>query len=91
MIEIEQSTTSRGGAMSLPDRVAATRQGILDRLTDPYLTDHDRWVLRQFARFLGGTVPEPDPRVVPPRSTRPLPRRSGWTTVSARPHREDGA
>ena len=50
----------------------ATHHGIIQRLADPYLTDHDRWVLGQFARFLEGQAPGPDPRVVPARSTRPL-------------------
>ncbi len=45
-----------------------TRQGVADRLADPYLTEHDRWVLRQFASFLGGVAPNPDPRA---RRTRP--------------------
>jgi len=49
-----------------------THRGIIQRLADPYLTDHDRWVLGQFARFLEGSAPDPDPRVVPTRSTRPL-------------------
>jgi hypothetical protein len=47
------------------DPVLATRHGVVARLSDPFLTDHDRWVLGQFARFLGGQMPEPDPRVVP--------------------------
>ena len=50
----------------------ATHRGVIQRLADPYLTDHDRWVLGQFARFLEGCAPDPDPRVVPARSTRPL-------------------
>jgi hypothetical protein len=45
-----------------------TRQGVADRLADPYLTEHDRWVLRQFASFLGGVAPNPDWRA---RRTRP--------------------
>ncbi len=49
-----------------------TRRGVIERLADPYLTDHDRWVLGQFARFLEGQAPDPDPRVVPARATRPL-------------------
>jgi hypothetical protein len=42
-----------------------TRNGVVERLADPYLTEHDRWVLRQFAQFLGGATPGPDPRVTP--------------------------
>jgi hypothetical protein len=49
-----------------------TRRGVLERLTDPYLTDHDRWVLGQFARFLDGQAPGPDPRAIQPRSQQPL-------------------
>jgi len=52
--------------------LSATRLGVVQRLADPYLTDHDRWVLRQFARFLGGLAPEPDLRVVAVRTERPL-------------------
>ena len=53
-------TDSNGG--DLEDSVSATRRGLAERLSDPYLTDHDRWVLRQFGRFLSGIAPEPDPR-----------------------------
>jgi hypothetical protein len=59
----------------------ATRQGVADRLDDPYLTEHDRWVLRQFASFLGGVTPGPDPRVRRTRSASPLRDRTGWTRV----------
>ena len=51
------------GTPDVEDIVSITRRGVSERLSDPYLTDHDRWVLRQFCRFLGGIVPEPDPRV----------------------------
>ena len=44
------------------DIVSTTRRGISARMDDPYLNDHDRWVLRQFGRFLSGLAPEPDPR-----------------------------
>ena len=54
--------------------LAETQRGIAERLADPYLTDHDRWVLRQFAQFLSGVTPGPDPRVVPARSGRPVQR-----------------
>ena len=53
--------------------IATTHHGVMARLTDPYLTDHDRWVLHQFARFLAGRTPEPDPRVVRPRAPRQRP------------------
>jgi hypothetical protein len=49
-----------------------TRRGVTERLADPYLTDHDRWVLGQFARFLDGQAPAPDPRAIPVRSQQPL-------------------
>ncbi len=49
----------------LAERYRTTRRGVVERLADPYLTEHDRWVLHQFARFLGGQTPEPDPRVKP--------------------------
>lgn len=53
--------------------VRTTRKGVIERLADPYLTEHDRWVLRQFAQFLGGLAPGPDPRVRPAsRPRRPL-------------------
>jgi hypothetical protein len=57
------------------ETIVTTQRGVVARLADPYLTDHDRWVLRQFARFLGGRAPGPDPRVVrmpPVRPVRPL-------------------
>ncbi len=54
----------------------ATHRGIIERLSDPYLTDHDRWVLGQFARFLEGQTPGPDPRVEVARAARPLYSRS---------------
>lgn len=63
------------------DDLAVTRLGVVERLADPYLTDHDRWVLRQFAQFLAGVAPGPDPRIVRARTTRPLHGRSGWTRV----------
>ena len=44
--------------------VRATRHSVSERLSDPYLTEHDRMVLRQFGRFLSGIAPEPDPRAV---------------------------
>jgi hypothetical protein len=52
------------------ETIALTQSGVVARLADPYLTEHDRWVLRQFARFLGGGTPDPDPRVVRVRSIR---------------------
>ncbi len=78
----------RGGSPRSPvdpsshdDDLAVTRLGVVERLADPYLTDHDRWVLRQFAQFLAGVAPGPDPRIVRARTTRPLHGRSGWTRV----------
>jgi hypothetical protein len=59
----------------------ATRQGLTDRLDDPYLTEHDRWVLRQFASFLGGVTPGPDPRARRARPVSPLRDRTRWTRV----------
>ena len=54
--------------------VRATRHSISERLSDPYLTEHDRMVLRQFGRFLSGIAPEPDPRAVAVlRAGAPLP------------------
>ncbi len=44
------------------DLFAVTRRGVFERLTDPYLTEHDRWVLGQFAQFLSGVAPGPDHR-----------------------------
>ena len=46
------------------DAFVITHRGVIERLGDPYLTDHDRWVLSQFARFLSGRAPSPDPRAV---------------------------
>lgn len=63
------------------DPRVATHRGIIQRLADPYLTDHDRWVLGQFACFLEGRAPGPDPRVVPARSTRPLSSRARQSSL----------
>jgi hypothetical protein len=57
-----QPSSSRNDGRGGEDILSATRRGVSERLSDPYLTDHDRWVLGQFRRFLGGMVPEPDPR-----------------------------
>jgi hypothetical protein len=72
--------TLEGGGQ---DALAETQRGIVERLADPYLTDHDRWVLRQFALFLSGTTPGPDPRMAPAGAGRPLQHRTRSTTVSA--------
>lgn len=47
---------------ALHELFGSTRLGVVERLADPYLTSHDRWVLRQFAMFLSGVAPEPDLR-----------------------------
>lgn len=52
------------------ERYRTTRLGVIERLGDPYLTDDDRWVLRQFLRFLSGRSPEPDLRVTSLRPER---------------------
>lgn len=65
-----QTTTVRPGDPSAEDTRAITQRGVLERLADPYLTDHDRWVLGQFARFLAGEAPGPDPRAARPRPSR---------------------
>mgnify|MGYP001816677419 FL=1 len=54
--------------------VSATRRSVSERLADPYLTDHDRWVLRQFGRFLSGITPEPRTRTLRITDPRPLER-----------------
>lgn len=63
------------------DSLSITRRGIIDRLADPYLTEHDRWVLGQFAAFLAGVTPGPDPRVVRVRAAQPLRCQTRWTRV----------
>jgi hypothetical protein len=63
------------------EAMAVTRLGVVERLADPYLTDHDRWVLRQFALFLAGVAPGPDPRVARAGATRPLHGQSGQIRV----------
>ena len=65
-----QPTGNPRSERPLEEHYRVTREGVVARLADPYLTEHDRWVLRQFARFLGGRAPAPDPRVTP---RRPLP------------------
>ncbi|MEX1296130.1 MAG: hypothetical protein AB1Z67_08160 [Candidatus Limnocylindrales bacterium] len=59
----DRSNDERGHGRHIEVIVFATRESIVERLADPYLTDHDRWVLRQFGRFLSGIAPEPDRRV----------------------------
>jgi len=62
--------TAQPGALPATTKLMlTTRHGVIARMADPYLTDHDRWVLRQFARFLSGVAPDPDPRVT--RRARP--------------------
>jgi hypothetical protein len=56
----------------LRERYRVTHSGVVERLADPYLTEHDRWVLLQFARFLSGQAPEPDPRVAPRQPVPPV-------------------
>lgn len=63
------SVTDHG---SLAAALAVTRLGVVARLADPYLTEHDRWVLGQFARFLAGMTPAPDQRVARARARVPL-------------------
>ena len=77
---IEQPSAPRAAATA-EDDLTSTRRSIIERMTDPYLTEHDRWVLRQFARFLGGVAPEPDLRAVRVRTERPLHVRARWTKV----------
>jgi hypothetical protein len=56
---------------SLAAALAVTRLGVMARLADPYLTEHDRWVLGQFARFLAGMTTAPDQRAARPRARVP--------------------
>ena len=63
------------------DIVAVTRRGVIERMADPYLTDHDRWVLRQFAHFLSGLTPDPALRSVAIGTEGPLQRRVGRPRV----------
>ena len=57
-----QPSSSRNDGRGSEVILSAPRRGVTERLSDPYLTDHDRWVLGQFRRFLGGMVPAPEPR-----------------------------
>jgi hypothetical protein len=83
------SLTAAGGTPKLAcpgrleDELAAARHGVVARLADPYLTEHDRWVLGQFERFLAGVTPSPDPRAGRDgaRATRPLHQSTRWTRV----------
>lgn len=63
-----QPTGYRSSDRRLKERYRVTHSGVVERLADPYLTEHDRWVLLQFARFLSGQAPDPDPRVATRRS-----------------------
>jgi hypothetical protein len=62
------SVVDHGG---LAAALAVTRLGVVARLADPYLTEHDRWVLGQFARFLAGMTPAPDQRAARARARVP--------------------
>jgi len=58
--------TAQSDALEVTDRacedtLTATKRGVIERMADPYLTDHDRWVLRQFANFLSRLTPNPYP------------------------------
>jgi hypothetical protein len=55
----------------LATALAVTRLGVVARLADPYLTEHDRWVLDQFARFLAGMTQAPDQRIARARARVP--------------------
>jgi hypothetical protein len=54
------------------DILTATKRGVSERMADPYLTDHDRWVLRQFANFLSRLTPNPYPPSMAIGTQRPL-------------------
>lgn len=41
--------------------IDAIRRDLAERLTDPCMTEQDRFVLRQFAKFLSGVAPDPRP------------------------------
>jgi hypothetical protein len=82
-LTVAGGTPNLAGLGRLEDELAAARHGVVARLADPYLTEHDRWVLGQFERFLAGVTPSPDPRVARDRAraTRPLHQPTGWTRV----------
>ena len=73
--------TVRATGRAAEDMITSTRRGVIERMADPYLTDHDRWVLRQFAYFLSGLTPDPDPRAARVRPEGPLPQRVGRSRV----------
>lgn len=81
------STDRQLGRRSQREMIRATRRGVVDRLGDPYLTEHDRWVLGQFARFLGGETPGPDPRAARPRGRTPEPAPADVAPARAAPTR----
>ena len=84
----EQHETVGVESQNVEDARLQTRRGVIERLADPYLTDHDRWVLGQFARFLDGLAPGPDPRATPGRSRRPLPPRTQGANLWASERRQ---
>lgn len=67
-----QHDSSRDEFRRVEEARLLTHRGVIERLADPYLTDHDRWVLGQFARFLDGRAPAPDRRAIGDRSQQPL-------------------
>lgn len=85
-MDIETSFGTVGGRTrsAVRDPRSETLRSVVDRLSDPYLTDHDRWVLTQFARFLDGRAPQPDPRVA---SAVPRPPRGPYARIE-RIHRQ---
>ena len=54
---LETDGTHNRLAEKLGDQHATVQRALVARLADPYLTDHDRWVLCQFATFLSGIAP----------------------------------
>jgi hypothetical protein len=60
----DQTRQSLDGAWTVDDAVVNTRRQLHQRLRDPWMTEHDLWVLGQFAKFFSGTTPDPDPRLV---------------------------
>ena len=71
-----QPSSVNGLTRLADDMVASTRRGVIERMADPYLTDHDRWVLRQFANFLSRLTPDPYPRSMAIGTEGPLPPRA---------------
>jgi hypothetical protein len=65
----------------LHELMVSARGSVAARMSDPYLTDHDRWVLQRFGDFLAAVTLAPDRRAISRQSERGLHRDAGSRNV----------